>query len=176
MQKQKQLNLFQTPSLEHGGDIRKGNRKTARVIDTKRAIHLVMRSTRAKNNWSMLLPRNRKQVQALLHRASQRFHVKVYQFANSGNHLHILVKCQKRRDFQNFLRFLAGGIAFAVTNAKKGCPVGGFWDALAYSRVVDWGRPFEIVKTYLTKNWVEAARGDFLTASKWQVAWRDTTA
>ena len=42
-----------------------------------------------------------------------------------------------------------------VTGARKGHAVGKFWDELAFSRILGWGREFERVKSYLTKNILE---------------------
>ena len=42
-----------------------------------------------------------------------------------------------------------------VTGARKGQAVGKFWDELAFSRILGWGREFERVKSYLTKNILE---------------------
>ena len=43
-----------------------------------------------------------------------------------------------------------------VTGAKKGRAVGRFWEKLAYSRVISWGREFLRLKAYLAKNTLEA--------------------
>jgi hypothetical protein len=82
--------------------------------------------------------------------------VKVYRTANVGNHLHLLVKAPTRVQFGNFLRAISALISRAVTGAKKGNPVGKFWDALAYSHVIHWGRYFDAVMAYLDKNRLEA--------------------
>ncbi len=47
-------------------------------------------------------------------------------------------------------------IARIVTGAKKGSAFGRFWDALAYSRVVEWGRAYFIAKYYVIQNEMEA--------------------
>jgi len=65
--------------------------------------------------------------------------------------------------WRRFLRELAGGIAILVTGAKKGCALTrnetgrGFWDHLAFSRIVYFGRDFKNVGRYLIKNLFEAA-------------------
>ena len=48
-----------------------------------------------------------------------------------------------------------------VTGARKGNPVGRFWDQLAYSRVLTWGRQFKVLQNYIAKNTVEAFGGYF---------------
>ena len=92
----------------------------------------------------------------LLRRLSAQNDVRVYQFANVGNHLHLLARCRERRALQTFLRAFAGLIARAVTGAERGRPSGRFWDTLAYSRVITWGREYCSVRAYILDNEFEA--------------------
>ncbi|MEK6577677.1 MAG: transposase, partial [Bdellovibrionota bacterium] len=106
--------------------------------------------------WSLLHPKNKIRVHILVERYAERFGVRVYRFSNVGNHIHLLVKAPTREAFRSFLRALAGGIAFAVTGAKKRNPVGRFWSSLAYTRVLRWGQEFKRVQLYLVKNLLES--------------------
>ena len=118
-------------------------------------MHLVMRSLRARGQWSMLSRRNKARIFGLVHETAERYGVKVYRFQNVGNHLHLLVKVPSRQAWQAFIRVLSGAIAFWVTGARKGISKK-FWDTLAFSRIVSWGRDFEGLKTYFVKNLLEA--------------------
>jgi hypothetical protein len=44
-----------------------------------------------------------------------------------------------------------------ITGARKANPAGKFWDHLAYSVIVNWGRHFRKVTDYVIKNLFEAA-------------------
>ncbi len=145
--------------LQHGGDIRKGRRKLARPVDTKRPMHLVLRSTRAKGRWSLLAPGNGRMVRKLVFALAGPSEVRVYDFANSGNHIHLLVRARTRRGFQRYLRALTGLLARQITGARRGQRIGKFWDALAFSRVVSWGRDYSQAKKYLGLNRLEAMGG-----------------
>ncbi|MBI3557763.1 MAG: transposase [Deltaproteobacteria bacterium] len=145
--------------LDHGGEIRKGKRKLARPVDTKRPMHLVLRSTRAKGRWSLLAPGNGRVVRRLVFELAAPSEVRVYDFANSGNHIHLLVRARTRKGFQRYLRALTGLLARRITGARKGRRVGRFWDALAFSRVVAWGRDYHQAKKYLGLNRIEAMGG-----------------
>jgi hypothetical protein len=81
--------------------------------------------------------------------------VKVYRFANVGNHLHLLVKAESRASLQQFLKTFGGLAARAVTGARKGVKQGRFWERTAYSRLVPSGA-FKTVCAYLGKNRLEA--------------------
>ncbi len=156
--KPKQLQFgFASYSKEHGGSVAKGKRKQARPIIIKRPMHVVLRSPRAFGAHSLLSLRASRYIEDKLHELSKQFKVRVYEYANSGNHIHLLVKTETRKGFQAFLRTLAGLIARFVTGARKGNPMGKFWEALAYSRVVEWGVEFFKVRDYLILNQLETA-------------------
>jgi hypothetical protein len=117
-------------------------------------MHVILRSSRARRDWSML--KRAEEVDALVRKLAHRYRVRLHKFANVGNHLHLLVQVKRKEDFQNFLRVLAQGLMFLLTGARKGNPVGKFWDALAFSRVVEWGRDWRGMLAYLDKNLLEA--------------------
>jgi REP element-mobilizing transposase RayT len=154
MSRARQLSFLPKTDLSHGGDTRDGKRKIRRPFDPKRAMHITLRSRRARGEWSMLKTCNKARVIQILDQASEKYHVRVHRFANVGNHLHLLISARTRKEFQGFLRVLAGQIAFVITGAKKGAPTKGgkFWDKLAYSRVVAAGRDFVNVSRYISKN------------------------
>jgi hypothetical protein len=121
-------------------------------------MHIVMRSMRARDRWSMRRPRAARMVSEMLRRYARRYGIRVYDFVNAGNHLHLVVRSKCRLGLQNFLRVFAGLVARRMTGARKGRPVGGFWDILAYSRVMSWGRDFFGVRAYLVQNELETLR------------------
>ena len=158
----KQASFLPTIRLKHGGDVRDGKRKTARPFSHKDAMHLVLRSSRARGKWSLLTRQNAKRVESLLHDCAKRYRIRVYRFVNVGNHLHILIKSgagahlEAKRNFQGFAREFAGAVAFQVTGAKKTDAKGHFWDRTFFSRILSWGREFKRVTEYFTKNFLES--------------------
>jgi REP element-mobilizing transposase RayT len=127
-------------------------------MDPKQAMHIVLRSSRARGKWSMLHPRVQSHVDEAAQRIAERHGVRIYRYANVGNHLHLLVRSRTRTAFKSFLRDLSGTIALIVTGAKKTSPLEGrFWDNLAYTRIVSWGREFKNLELYFIKNLFEAA-------------------
>ncbi|MGK5087315.1 transposase [Bdellovibrionota bacterium FG-2] len=163
----KQLSFLPKLRIDHGGALLKGRRKEARPFSHKHAIHLVLRSTKATKAWSMLTPKNEARVNRILSKCAAQYHIRVYKFANVGNHLHLLVKTETKQytiakqELHSFLRRFAGEIAFQITGAKKGEAFRknerdeGFWDKLLYSRLVTWGREYDAMKKYLAKNFLE---------------------
>jgi hypothetical protein len=90
---------------------------------------------------------------------ARRFGVRVYDFANVGSHLHLLIRARRRDAFQAFLRSFSGIVARRVTGARRGRPSGRFFDGLAWSRVVAWGRDYLGVRHYVFRNVIEGESG-----------------
>jgi len=144
------------PRFEHGGGKRKGLRKLGRPFSPKKSMHLTLRSVRAVKSWSFLKSRHERKILKLIYGYGARFNVRIFRYANAGNHLHLLLKADDQMGFQNFLRAIGGMIPRIVTGAQKGNRVGKFWDGLAYSKLVHWGRHFRNTSQYVVKNTLEA--------------------
>jgi REP element-mobilizing transposase RayT len=83
--------------------------------------------------------------------------ITIYKYSNNGNHLHLLLRARDQKLFKKFMRTTMGLIARKVLEAKKGQAKGKFWDALAFTRVAEWGRAYRTVQNYVLKNILEAA-------------------
>jgi REP element-mobilizing transposase RayT len=154
--KPKQLSFLPRQEREFDPTERKGRRKTARPFHPKLALHITMRSNRARGAWSMLKTGRRLMVQDLAHRTARKHRIELYRFANVGNHLHLLVKAKDRAGLRGFLREFAGVLAARITGAIKGRPQK-FWDAPAWSKIVEWGRQFENTARYILLNLMETS-------------------
>ena len=160
-----QLRAMLEPRLSHGGEPSIHKRKTARPFAPKAPVHLVLRSARAKGVWSLLHRKNKAKITSMIYVYADRFKVHVYRAANVGNHIHLLVKAEDRKNLADFLRVLAGRIAVIVTGAQKagyfkgvfhkGKKIGKFWDYLYWSRLVNWGADFYQVRKYVLANELE---------------------
>jgi hypothetical protein len=143
---------------EHGGALARGRRKLERPVSTRRPMHVVLASERARGPWS--LRRHERAVLGALRAMAHRFRVRVYDFANVGSHLHLLIRVRRRDVFQGFLRSFAGIVARRVTGARRGRPCGRFFTCLAWSRVVSWGRDYLLgMRHYVLRNRIEGGEG-----------------
>ena len=98
-------------------------------------MHLVLRSTHAKGAWSFRMHRNR--IQHILRKFAGKYGVKILDFANVGNHLHIHIKIGNRYLYRAFIRAITSAIAMAVTGASRWRKSGvKFWDRRPFTRVV----------------------------------------
>ena len=137
--------------LEHGGNAQKGKRKTARPFNPKLPIHVVFRSEKAKNRFSLNHQKFNRKIEILLHKLGLKYDIQVYEFANSGNHLHLILRSKAKLNLQNFLREFAGRVALLVYPGK-----GKFWTSLVYTKLARWGKQFKNLCTYVIQNHLEA--------------------
>ncbi len=142
---------------EHGGTVRRGRRKLERPVSVRKPMHVVLTSQRVRGPWS--LRRHERPVRDALRAMARRFGIRIYDFANVGTHLHLLVRARRRQSFQGFLRSLAGIVARRVTGARRGRPSGRFLDGIAGSRVGGGGRAYVGVRHYVFRNQIEGAQG-----------------
>jgi REP element-mobilizing transposase RayT len=150
----RQLSFLPKPLKEYAP--RKGKRKIRRPFDPEKALHVTLKSSLARGRKSLLTREMRPIVQDLMVRISRRRDVRIYRFANVGNHIHILLGAKKADNLRAFLREFAGAIAVAVTGAAKGRPQK-FWDTPPWSKIVEWGRQFERASRYVLLNLLESS-------------------
>lgn len=160
--KHKPRQLFLSKSFkikrEFGGSLlNKSNAKTARPVSTKEAMHIVLKSSFAKGKHSMLGKNRTARIRKAIDAQAQRFQVKIYEFANVGNHLHLLVRVAQRDLFKGFLRAICGLIARIMLGAERGqAKKIKFWDQRPFTRIISWKRDFGVVKKYVIQNFNEA--------------------
>jgi hypothetical protein len=159
MSRTKQLGfaLLDNRNVKHfgGGHLKNSNPKGARPISTKRSMHLVLRATRARGEFSLL--KRDTQLRRLISNQGKAFGVKVYRQANGGNHLHLVVLPRSRKAFHGFIRAISGLIARAVLGVERGHAKGlKFWDQRPFTRIIEWGKDYASVAQYLAQNTLEA--------------------
>jgi len=119
--KDPQLSLLEKKPLAYGGDLlktRKG-RRGGRPLETKSTIHLVLRSTKAKGDWSFKKPKNERAIQNIVKKFAHKYQIKVISLANVGNHLHFHIKLNKLWTYKPFIRAITSAIAMAVTGTNR---------------------------------------------------------
>ncbi len=142
--------ISSTRRVAHGGENSVGRRKLRRPLSLKKPIHLVLASKHAQGKKSFRAKQWEDRIANILRKQAQKFGIKILQQQNTGEKLHLLLKTSSREGFQHFLRSVSALIARLVTGAKKGNPFGKFWDALAFSRVLELSEEFQLVKKILS--------------------------
>jgi REP element-mobilizing transposase RayT len=120
-----QLKLLADEPKAYGGDLlktRKG-RQGGRPLDTRNTMHMVLRSTKAKGEWSFSRTKNSAAIQKICGRFATKYGVKIVSMAYVGNHLHFQLKLGNRHTYRPFVRAITGAIAMAVTGACRWNPL-----------------------------------------------------
>jgi REP element-mobilizing transposase RayT len=159
--KSPQLELLKKEKLAFGGDgftTREG-RRGHRPLVTRESMHLVLRSSRAKRDWSFKKADNEKAIREILKKFSLKYGVRILSAANVGNHIHIHLKLSNRHTYRPFIRAITSAIAMAVTGINKWTKIGNkrlkFWDRRPYTRVVQGFRAFLNLRDYIRINTLE---------------------
>jgi REP element-mobilizing transposase RayT len=140
---------------QHGGVETKGHRKLERPLSTSRPIHLVLKSHKAKGSLSFLTHKNKPVVEGIIREKARKFGVRVCQFANVGNHLHLKIRIASRPLFQAFLVSVTTLIARTLTGARRGKKFGKFWQGQAFTRVLVSRREELSLFGYIKANQIE---------------------
>lgn len=121
---------------QHGGVESKGHRKIERPLSTSHPIHLVLKSHKAEGELSLLTAKNKPLVESIIRDKAQKFGVRISQYSNVGNALHLKVRISSRTSFNAYLKAITTLIARAVTGARRGQKFGKFWQGQAFTRVL----------------------------------------
>lgn len=127
-------------------------------MDSKKALHLVLRSSHATGARSFKNEKYEACIWEIVSHHAKRTGISIYEYANGGNHLHLLIRAKHREDYIAFIRIISGLIARIVGRSERGKPLKNkFWDARPFSRVVSFARKeFRSAKAYLLRNNLEA--------------------
>ena len=194
----KQQTFFKTPQqhrFSHGGELRKRKlRRGARPLSTKSPIHVVFKANRFKlRHRSLRASLNFTLINSVIVRYSKSFSIKVEQLSIQHDHIHILIRTSRRKNFQCFFRVVSGQIAQifekegllapeAMTDLhtpKDGSQTGGLWKYRPFSRVVIGWTAYLTARNYIQLNEKEVLgkikyqknrlRG--LSSGDWQILW-----
>jgi REP element-mobilizing transposase RayT len=149
-----QGSAFTKPKDWFGGAYLKGNHaKRKRPLESKFAIHVVLRAAES----GLRRPAVYRHVNLAATRACKRYGVKLYEYANVGNHLHLLIKLPHIRAWRAFIREITGRIA-QIARGLKGRQKGAraFWRHRPFTRIVrGWKRTYRLAKDYVVLNQLE---------------------
>lgn len=145
----------------YGGTYRntRAGRLRPRPVSCSHSMHLVMRSTVARGEWSFWAPKNRRKIEIILKRFSNKHSVKILSMANVGNHLHLHIRVIRFAGYKRFIRATTSAIAMAVTGRSRWKPnpksTKRFWDLRPFTRFVIGSRDFSNMRNYIRINQLE---------------------
>jgi REP element-mobilizing transposase RayT len=142
---------FARPSDSFGGALLKGNPKTARPLDSKMPVHLVLRA----NQGGMRLPKAFGSVASCFSAKAEKYGVRIYSYANVGNHIHAVIRVTKIRLWAAFIRELTSALAFLMSGIVD--VAGKFWKQRPFTRIVrGWKTAYRTAVAYVELNQLEA--------------------
>ncbi|MGE0528007.1 MAG: transposase [Bdellovibrionales bacterium] len=128
----------------------------------------------------MRLPKTFALVSGIIMSTAHKYGVRIYEQANVGNHIHLLVRLGKVRLWAAFIRELTGKIAQAVMAVGVMSQGERFWKYRPFTRIVQgWRKAFRTVKEYVCLNQLEAdgfiSRKETQTLNDLRSIWGDST-
>ena len=148
--KQKTLFKLSDYKSDFGGEALKNKRKTRRPLSNKNAIHLVLRADTQKTDFAQKtasLLKNKNQIEKMFLKYATKFNVKVYKKALASNHIHVLALFESRESYVQFIKAVAGQMAQKLKIK---------WQHRPWSRIIHWGKAFQIAVQYVLQNELEA--------------------
>lgn len=169
MRRNKQLSFtgkgLEATSDRFGGSLLTSNPKVKRPLDSKWPTHLVLRA----NESVLRSPKTFGRVNQLVHLIARKYGIRIYEYANVGNHLHLIVRTGRRSSWAGFIRELTGRIALFVRSANAGSgqlrsngkisisPHRSFWRDRPFTEIIrSWRKGFQAALDYLELNRLEA--------------------
>lgn len=141
-----------------GGYLKKSHAKTKRPLQSGLPLHLVLTTEKLPSYFSLRHPRCFERVNSLVRSICAKYGFRIHEYANVGNHLHLLISFKSKGNWPRFIRELTGRIAQSVQDLrgpKKGFH---FWKQRPFTRIVrGWQRAYRIAKDYLVLNQLEGA-------------------
>jgi REP element-mobilizing transposase RayT len=121
-------------------------------------MHLVLRSTKARGRWSFR--RSDSKIKALVLKFTAKHGIKLHQYANAGNHLHLHIQLPSARVYKPFIRAVTSAIAMAVMGVSRWRKLepsnrGKFWDHRPFTRIVFGRSAFLRLQEYIEINQLE---------------------
>lgn len=157
----KQLSIFKKEKSDFGGSLSLGKRKSKRPLSTKKPMHLVLKSGKAKGAFAFR-PSDQK-MKMLVVKMANKFEIKLYTCSLNWSHAHLVIRIPGRRQYNSFIRALTGAMVLKLGAAK------GFFTLRPFTKVGTWGRQMRNWLNYSDKNEMQAWGLEWKTVS-WRKA------
>ena len=143
-----------------GGSLRNFRKKrTARHLSNRKFHHLVFKVNRDVNPTSLRTPRTFSICRHVIKSYAKRFKIRISSHSIQADHIHLLVRTNRKSNYQAFFRVVAGQISQRVTDTfhfKKFKQ--SFWRFRPFTRIVRNRKAYYRTKAYIRMNELEGQK------------------
>ena len=135
-----------------GGSHLKRKRKSQRPLDFKKCTHLVLR---LKEQLPSLFDPRDQELRKLFTEIAEKYEIRVYQTVMNHTHVHSSLLIPNRKAYVRFIRELCSRLV-SYWSERIGIRLKKVFESRPFSRIVAWGRSYQILNQYLKKNELES--------------------
>lgn len=135
-----------------GGSLLIQKRKSKRPLDFKKSTHLVLR---LKDHLPKLFNPRDPKLRKLFLVVAGKYDIKFYDLIFNHSHVHAVIKIPDRESYVKFVRELTSNVVAYFTNSCR-IKFKNIFVHRPWTRVVNWGKSFHILKKYMLKNELES--------------------
>ncbi len=153
-----QTKFFKESEKAYGGELLKKRkaRQQRRPLSTKSTMHLALRSSQAKGEWSFKKKDNHEEIAKVIQKFSLKYGIQILKLANVGNHLHFQIKLSSLHTYKRFIKAITSAIVMKITKTNKFNKLENkFWDYRPFTRVVIGLKAMLSLKNYIEINELE---------------------
>jgi putative transposase len=154
------LEFYLNHSGCHGGVLRNHRiKRSSRRLSNKKFHHIVFKLNRNVHSASLRTPKTFSISIHVIKSYAKRFQIKIASHSIQKDHIHLLVRTNRKSNYQNFFRVVAGQIAQRVTDTYHVAKFNqSFWKYRPFSRIVRKRKSYFLTKAYIRLNELEARR------------------
>ncbi len=152
--RQQDFEFLKKVPREFGGSLLENKRKFKRTITADLPIHLVLKSDKARGEFSFINHQTKLQEKSFA--ISRRHGVRIYAWCINWDHIHFVIRLRHVNDYSNWIRELTKELVLVISKETK-TKIKSFFTCRPYTRIITWGREFREVLDYLKLNEMEVA-------------------
>lgn len=133
---------------QFGGSLLCKKRKSARPLAFDKTMHLVLRLNERLP--AFFNPKDF-QLRTLILTTAEKYEIKTYRLILNHTHLHMVIKLRDRISYIHFIKELTAKLTQNFSN-ETGIKLNKIFNNRPWTRVVEWGTPFNLLCKYMEKN------------------------
>lgn len=143
-----------------GGSLRNHRKKRfARRLSNRKFHHLIFKLNREIHPASLRMPKTFSITTHVIKAYAKRFKVRIASHSIQNDHIHLLVRTNRKSNYQSFFRVVAGQIAQRVTDTFHCVKFKqSFWKYRPFTRIVRNRKAYFITKAYIRLNELEGRK------------------